>query len=496
VEKMKYQSFVGLEIHIQLITKTKVFCSCDNNFGDEPNTNVCPVCMGYPGALPSLNEEAVYKALKVCKALNCHINEKAIFDRKNYFYPDMPKNYQITQFEFPFGVDGYFNLELDDGEIKKIRIHDVHLEEDAGKMIHDSYQSRLDYNRAGTPLLEIVTEPDLVAGRDAELFVQQFRQMVRYLDVTDGNMEEGSLRCDANTSINLPGMGLGTKTEVKNLNSSRFVNKALTYEIKRHAKVIDKGGVIIQETRLWDESSSTSKSMRTKEDSHDYRYFPEPDLPPYRVTDELMKKVEESLVELPNVRKRRYMDDLKLSADQAAFITGERKTADWFDDLLSLGTDPLQAASWLSGDIQRILNKESALIEESPFTAQRIYSLLDLINSNKISNNIGKEVLQVLFEEDKDPSVIVKEKGLEQVSDTGAVEKAVEEILAAHPAVVDAVRAGEEKQVGFLMGQLMKATGGKVNPQMAKEIILSKIKQDISGDLQSRDPKLVEKGSV
>jgi len=492
---MKYQSFVGLEIHIQLISETKVFCSCPNNFGDEPNTNVCPVCMGYPGALPSLNEEAVFKALKVCKALNCHINEKAVFDRKNYFYPDMPKNYQITQFESPFGVDGYFNLELDDGSYKKIRIHDVHLEEDAGKMIHDGYQSRLDYNRAGTPLLEIVTEPDLVAGRDAELFVQQFRQMVRYLEVTDGNMEEGSLRCDANTSINLPGKGLGTKTEVKNLNSSRFVNKALTYEIKRHAKVIDKGGEIVQETRLWDEKTSTSKSMRTKEDSHDYRYFPEPDLPPYRVTAELMKEVLSSMLELPNDRKKRYLEDFKLSPEQAAFITGERKTADWFDSLLKLGADSNQAASWLSGDIQKVLNKEDVSLEESPFKVERIKELFDLINAKKISNNIGKNLLQAMFKEDKDPSVLVKEKGLEQVSDTGAVEKVVDEVLAAHSAVVDAVRAGEEKQVGFLMGQLMKATGGKVNPQMAREIILKKIKLDISGDSQSRDPKIVDKGS-
>lgn len=492
---MKYQSFVGLEIHIQLITETKVFCSCPNHYGDEPNSNVCPVCMGYPGALPSLNEEAVFKALKVCKALNCHINEKAIFDRKNYFYPDMPKNYQITQFESPFGVDGYFNLELDDGTYKKIRIHDVHLEEDAGKMIHDGYQSRLDYNRAGTPLLEIVTEPDLVAGRDAELFVQQFRQMVRYLEVTDGNMEEGSLRCDANTSINLPGKGLGTKTEVKNLNSSRFVNKALTYEIKRHAKVIDKGGEIIQETRLWDEKTSSSKSMRTKEDSHDYRYFPEPDLPPYRVTDKLMKVVDSSMVELPNDRKKRYMDKLKLSVEQAAFITGEIKTADWYDSVLALGADAIQTAIWLSGDLQKVLNKEGISVENSPFTAARIKELFDLINTKKISNNIGKELLTAMFKEEKDPSVLVREKGLEQVSDTGAVEKSVDEVLSAHPSVVDAVRAGEEKQVGFLMGQLMKATGGKVNPQMAREIILKKIKLDISGDSKNRDPKIVEKGS-
>ncbi len=474
---MKYQSFVGLEIHIQLITETKVFCSCANNFGDEPNTNICPVCMGYPGALPSLNEEAVYKALKVCTALNCHINEKAIFDRKNYFYPDMPKNYQITQFESPFGVDGYFNLELDNGEIKKIRIHDVHLEEDAGKMIHDNYQSLLDYNRAGTPLLEIVTEPDLLDGREAELFVQQFRQMVRYLGVTDGNMEEGSLRCDANTSINLPGKGLGTKTEVKNLNSSKFVNKALSYEIKRHGKVLDRGGVIVQETRLWDEKTSSSRSMRTKEDSHDYRYFPEPDLPPYRTEPAVLKEIRDNMVEMPLARKRRYIDTLKLSLDQAVFVTAEKDTADWFESVLELGGDPVQAASWLSGDIRRVLNKEGGMLENSPFSPERIKSLFDLINGKKISNNIGKELLAVIYREDREPVDIVREKGLEQVSDSGAVEKVVDDVLIAHPAVVDAVRGGADKQIGFLMGQVMKATGGKVNPGMAREIIINKIKR-------------------
>jgi len=476
---MKYQSFVGLEIHIQLLTESKVFCPCPNNFGDKPNSNICPVCMGYPGALPSLNEEAVNKALTVSTALECTINEKVVFDRKNYFYPDMPKNYQITQFESPFGINGVFNLELDNGEMKKIRIHDVHLEEDAGKMIHDNYQSRLDYNRAGTPLLEIVTEPDLLDGREAELFVQQFRQLVRYLEVTDGNMEEGSLRCDANTSINYPGKGLGTKTEVKNLNSSRFVNKALSYEIKRHGKILDKGGEITQETRLWDEKTSTSKSMRSKEDSHDYRYFPEPDLPPYFTDPKHLKEISDCMVELPLVRKKRYIDEYSLTPDQAAFITGEKNTADWFESALAQGTNPKQTALWISGEIQKILNKEAILINDSPITVLRIKSFFDLINQKKINNNIGKEVLIAVFNEDKDPHVIVQEKGLEQVSDSGAVEKTVNEVLSAHPAVVKAVKDGADKQISFLMGQVMKATGGKVNPQMAREIIIKIIKEDI-----------------
>ncbi|RKX84139.1 MAG: Asp-tRNA(Asn)/Glu-tRNA(Gln) amidotransferase GatCAB subunit B [Spirochaetes bacterium] len=480
MKQTKYQTFIGLEVHIHLITESKVFCSCRNVFGSEPNTNVCPVCMGYPGVLPSLNEEAVKKAYQVAMALNCHLNEKAVFERKNYFYPDMPKNYQISQFEYPFGINGYFDLELTDGSTRKIRIHDVHLEEDAGKMIHEGSHSKLDYNRAGTPLLEIVTEPDLVSGEEAEAFVQQFRQMVRYLGVTDGNMEEGSLRCDANVSINEHGKGLGTKTECKNLNSSRFIKKALEYEIKRQAKVLNSGEKIIQETRLWDESVARTSSMRTKESSNDYRYFPEPDLPPYRPKADFLEMVKSSIVELPGIRKKRIEEEYGLNEQQAVFITGEKDMADFFENTVFLNSKDSSstskefaatAASWLSGNVQKILNDSCLGISESCLSPERLFAVLKLIENNTISAGTGKKVLAMVFEKNEEPGDLVDKLGLAQVSDTGEIEKVVSEIVDANPKVADAIREGADKQIGFLMGQVMKATSGKANPGMAQKLI-------------------------
>lgn len=477
--KGKYQTFIGLEVHIHLITESKVFCGCRNVFGSEPNTNVCPVCMGYPGVLPSLNEEAVKKAYQVAMALNCHLNEKAVFERKNYFYPDMPKNYQISQFEFPFGIDGYFDLELADGSTRKIRIHDVHLEEDAGKMIHEGNQSKLDYNRAGTPLLEIVTEPDLVTGEEAEAFVQQFRQMVRYLGVTDGNMEEGSLRCDANVSINEFGKGLGTKTECKNLNSSRFIKKALEYEIKRQTKVLNSGEKIIQETRLWDEASSRTSSMRTKESSNDYRYFPEPDLPPYWPEADFLEVVKKSLVELPRIRKDRFISEYGLNTQQAQFLTTEKSMADFFEEVVLdnkadknfIGT----AASWLGGNVQKVLNDFGLKIEDSSLSPKRLLSILNMIETDKISDRIGKKVLGLVFEQNKEPEDIVKDMGLDKGPDESEIIKIVSDIVDANPKVADAVREGADKQIGFLMGQVMKATSGKANPGKTQKLIREKI---------------------
>ncbi len=477
--KEKYQTFIGLEVHIHLITESKVFCGCRNVFGSEPNTNVCPVCMGYPGVLPSLNETAVKKAYQVAMALNCHLNEKAVFERKNYFYPDMPKNYQISQFEFPFGINGYFDLELVDGSTKKIRIHDVHLEEDAGKMIHEGNQSKLDYNRAGTPLLEIVTEPDLVTGEEAEAFVQQFRQMVRYLGVTDGNMEEGSLRCDANVSINEFGKGLGTKTECKNLNSSRFVKKALEYEIKRHTKVLNSGEKIIQETRLWDEGSSRTSSMRTKESSNDYRYFPEPDLPPYRPEADYLEDIKNSLVELPRIRKDRFISEYGLNTQQAIFLTSEKTMADFFEKVVSGKKDDKSfigtAASWLGGNVQKILNDSGLGIEELSLSPKRLLSILNMIETDKISSGIGKKVLGLVFEQDKEPEDIVKDMGLDDGPDESEIVKIISDIVDANPKVADAVREGADKQIGFLMGQVMKATSGKANPGKIQKLLREKI---------------------
>jgi len=478
-KKGKYQTFIGLEVHIHLITESKVFCGCKNVFGSEPNTNVCPVCMGYPGVLPSLNKEAVKKAYQVAMALNCHLNEKAVFERKNYFYPDMPKNYQISQFEFPFGIDGYFDLELADGSTRKIRIHDVHLEEDAGKMIHEGSQSKLDYNRAGTPLLEIVTEPDLVTGEEAEAFVQQFRQMVRYLGVTDGNMEEGSLRCDANVSINEFGKGLGTKTECKNLNSSRFIKKALEYEIKRHTKVINSGEKIIQETRLWDEAASRTSSMRTKESSNDYRYFPEPDLPPYWPEADFLEEVKNSLVELPRLRRDRFIKEYGINLQQALFLSSEKEIADFFETTIELRKNDKSfagtAASWLGGNVQKILNDSGLKIEDSSLSPKRLLSILNMIETDKISTGIGKKVLGLVFEQNKEPEDIVKDLGLDEGPDESEVVKIVSEIVDANPKVADAVREGADKQIGFLMGQVMKATSGKANPGRTQKLIREKI---------------------
>jgi len=470
-----YQTFIGLEIHIHLITNTKVFCSCKNEYGDAPNTNICPVCMGYPGVLPSLNEEAVRKSYQVCMALECQLNETAVFERKNYFYPDMPKNYQISQFEFPFGVNGFFNVDLGEGHIKKVRIHDVHLEEDAGKMIHSGSRSFLDYNRAGTPLLEIVTEPDLESGREAEIFLQQFRQTVRYLGVTDGNMEEGSLRCDANVSINEQGKGLGTKTEVKNLNSSNFVKKALEYEIIRHKKVVSKGQNIIQETRLWDENRSVTRPMRTKESSNDYRYFPEPDLPPYRPQKSFLTKIKESIVELPLVRKQRFKEQYSLSEQLASFLTNEKETADFFEETVSLGANPLIAARWLSGDVQKQLNSTGNNLADSLLTPKNFNDIITMVNDGAITRSSAKKVLTGVFEEGKDSVQLVKELGLEQVSDEGELESIVSDIVDSNIKVAQAIRDGAEKQMGFLMGQVMKATEGNANPKIARQLLRNKI---------------------
>ena len=472
---MAYQVFIGLEIHIHLLTKTKVFCGCRNRFGDAPNTNICPICLGYPGVLPSLNEEAVTKSFMVARALNCRLNKSAQFDRKNYFYPDMPKNYQITQFTSPFGVGGSLEIDLGKGQRKTVRFHDVHLEEDAGKMIHHPHRSQLDYNRAGTPLLEIVTEPDLASGEEAEFFLQQFQRMVRYLGVTDANMEEGSMRCDANISLNEPGRGLGRKTEIKNLNSSRFVKKALEYEIKRQTKVLTEGGRVTQETRLWDEGKNISRSMRNKEDAHDYRYFPEPDLPPYSPTPDFLTRVEELMVELPLPRQDRLRHRFGLKDNLLAFICDERATADFFEATVAAGASAETTARWLSSDVQKVLNREGLSLENGPLTPKRLASLVKLVEKGRISNKMGKEVLDLLFKEDKDPETIVKERGMEQMADRGALEAVVSEVFATHPGVVEAIRGGDQRQIGFLMGRIMKATGGLANPKLTQAIIREKL---------------------
>ena len=349
-----YQSFIGLEVHIQLLTNSKVFCGCRAAFGDEPNMNVCPVCMGYPGVLPALNGEAIKLGYLVAKALNCTLSDNAIFERKNYFYPDLPKNYQLSMFALPIGTDGYVDLEFHKQK-KRVRIKEVHLEEDAGKMIHAGEISLLDYNRTGTPLLEIVTEPDLEIGEEAELFLENFRRLVRYLGVCDGNMEEGSLRCDANVSINLKGNGLGNKVEIKNLNSFKFARKALSFEIDRQQDILERGGTIVQETRLWNENRDVTESMRQKESSHDYRFFPEPDLPPFRPDEAFMQGLDRLMVELPAERRLRFFAQYGLSELQVDFLIEEKERADFFEKAAAEGIEPGMLASWMGADVAKML---------------------------------------------------------------------------------------------------------------------------------------------
>ncbi len=468
-----YQSFIGLEIHIQLTTRTKVFCGCRAAFGEEPNTNVCPVCLGYPGVLPTLNREAVRQAYLVARALDCRVNPMGVFERKNYFYPDMPKNYQISQFASPFAVEGSVELELRKRR-KKVRIKEVHLEEDAGKMIHAGDLSLLDYNRAGTPLLEIVTQPDLEVGEEAELFLQHFRRLVRYLGVCDGNMEEGSLRCDANVSVNREGQGLGRKVEIKNLNSFKFVRKALSYEIDRQTEILEKSGTVTQETRLWNENRDVTEGMRTKESAFDYRYFPEPDLPPFRPEADFLSMVEAGLVELPQARRRRFLERYGVNESQADFLIEEKPVAEFFEQAVGLGAEPQAAALWLASDVQKLLNRQGLALASSPLSAARFAELLRLIAERRIHGKIAKQVLEVVFAEDKDPAAIVRARGWEQLTDRGQLGAVVDQVLADHPRVVEQVRAGESKPMGFLMGEIMKRTSGRAEPGLLKDLLAAR----------------------
>ncbi len=464
------ESFIGLEIHIHLATETKLFCGCRARFGDEPNTNVCPVCLGYPGTLPVANQQALFLGYVVARALNCELSPRTVFERKNYFYPDLPKNYQISQYEHPIGRNGFIMVPLPGGEVRKVRIHDAHLEEDAGKMIHAGDMSLIDYNRAGYPLMEIVTEPDLKTGEEAEAFLIHFQRVIRYLKVSDGNMEEGSMRCDANVSVNFPGKGLGTKVEIKNLNSSRFVKKALNFEIQRQIGVLKQGGTIRQETRLWNENRDLTEVMRTKEMANDYRYFPEPDMPPFEPDPVFLEKVEKAQTELPDRKKARFVNDYRISEESAEFLIASRYVADYFEEVVQIGIEPALVASWLSGDVQKLLNRHGLTLDSSPMSARRLGQLLRLLNEERIHGKIAKKLAELVFEEDRDPEIIMREKGLEQIVDFDVLRGFIKNVADEYPAVIHSIKNGDERQRGFLIGKIMEKSQGRAHPQKLQKL--------------------------
>ncbi|GBE01396.1 MAG TPA: Asp-tRNA(Asn)/Glu-tRNA(Gln) amidotransferase subunit GatB [Nitrospirae bacterium] len=466
---------IGIEIHAQLLTATKIFCGCSTAFGRDPNTQTCPVCIGMPGVLPVLNRRAVEFAIKTGLAMNCSISPYSRFARKNYFYPDLPKGYQISQYELPICEHGHVDITAD-GVRRRIGITRVHLEEDAGKNIHRKDGSYVDLNRAGVPLLEIVTEPDIRTPKEAAIFMRKLRTILRYLSICDGNMEQGSMRCDANVSMRPVGStGLGTKTEIKNINSFRFVEKALEYEIKRQTRIISEGGSILQETRLWNPDTGTTHSMRVKEEAHDYRYFPEPDLVPVVVEKSLIEDTVKTLPELPDEKKSRYIEEFGLPEYDAEVLTEERSIAEWFERAVGLGGKPKTVSNWMMTELLCLMNEKGQEIDGIKITPEMLIKMLSLIDDGTISGKIAKTVFTEMFNSGKDPETIVGEKGLTQITDTSELEREVEEILEAYPREVERFRNGETRLQGFFVGQVMKATRGKANPKMVNDILRKKL---------------------
>ncbi|OVE82059.1 aspartyl/glutamyl-tRNA amidotransferase subunit B [bacterium K02(2017)] len=475
---MEYLATIGLEVHVQLQTQSKIFCSCPTTFGAAPNSNTCPVCLGLPGALPVLNKKAVDLAISLGLALNCQIQNKAIWDRKNYFYQDLPKGYQITQLTHPLCLNGYINIKSNDQD-KKININRIHMEEDAGKSIHDGDDERytlVDLNRAGTPLCEIVSEPELESAQEAGSYLDTIRSIVRYTQVGDGNMEEGSLRCDANISIRPKGQKeLGTKVEIKNLNSIKFLEKAINYEIQRQQAVITDGGTIVQETRLFDSHKNITQSMRSKEDSHDYRYFPDPDLVPLLVDDAWIQNNQKNLPELPQAKCQRFINEHNLSEYDAQVLTADKDLADYFEATTAIHPNPKKIANWIMTEIMRDLNDKNIEIKNYPINPKNLARLVELIDKNTISGTVGKTVLKEMNLSNKDPDSIITEQNLGQVSDTGAIESIIDDIIKANPNQLQQYKAGKDKLFGFFVGQTMKAMKGKANPQVVNEILKKKL---------------------
>ncbi|GAL91402.1 MAG: Asp-tRNA(Asn)/Glu-tRNA(Gln) amidotransferase subunit GatB [Microcystis wesenbergii TW10] len=484
----EYEAIIGLETHCQLNTKSKIFCSCPTNFDSPPNTNVCPVCLGYPGVLPVLNQEVLASAVKLGLAIDGKITPHSKFDRKQYFYPDLPKNYQISQYDLPIVEQGQLEIEIVDKKTKEVSrkiigITRLHMEEDAGKLVHagserlsGSTHSLVDFNRTGVPLLEIVSEPDLRTGAEAAEYAQELRRLVRYLGISDGNMQEGSLRCDVNISVRKKGTKkFGTKVEIKNMNSFSAIQKAIEYEIDRQIEAIENGELIVQETRLWEEASQRTISMRKKEGSSDYRYFPEPDLPPLEVSPEQLKAWAEELPELPAHKRRRYEEEFGLSAYDARVLTDDRTVAEYFETAVIAGANAKLVANWISQDIAAYLNNNKLTITEIALQASDLAELVKLIETGTISGKIAKEILPELLSQGGSPKALVEKKGLIQISDTSAIEKLIEEIIAAHPSELEKFRAGKTNLKGFFVGQVMKKSGGKADPKLTSQILDQKL---------------------
>ena len=474
---MEYETVIGLEVHCQLKTNTKVWCSCDADYDNkEPNTAVCPICTGQPGALPKLNEKVLDYAIKAALALGCEINRESYFDRKNYFYPDSPKNYQITQFFKPYAENGVLKITTNSGKEASVGIERIQIEEDTAKSIHTASETLLNYNRASVPLIEIISKPEIKNAEEAYAYLNTLKDRLKYTKVSDVSMELGSLRCDANVSVRKKGeTKLGTRTETKNLNSFKAVVKAIEYETNRQIEVLENGGRVVQETRLWDEENAVTKPMRSKEEAMDYRYFPEPDLPAIIITESRLSNVKDEMPEFADEKAKRFINEYKLNEMEAATLSSEQELAEYYEEVVKVSDDARLAANWVLTEILRVLKEKNISIEEFSVEPENIGKLIKLIKADTISSKIAKDVFEILLSENKDPEIIVKEKELVQITDNSEIEKIVEQVLAENPQSVEDYKAGKSNALKYLVGQSMRLSKGKANPQMINEMILARL---------------------
>lgn len=474
----EWEIVIGLEVHAQLSTKSKLFSGASTAFGAEPNTQACAIDLGFPGVLPVLNHDVVNMAIKLGLGLHAEIAPHSVFARKNYFYPDLPKGYQISQYELPIVGRGFLDIPLEDGSTKRIHITRAHLEEDAGKSLHEDFSgsSGIDLNRAGTPLLEIVSEPDIRSAKEAISYLKSLHSLVRYLEICDGNMQEGSFRCDANVSVRKKGDSkFGTRTELKNINSFRFIERAINYEVERQIALLESGGKVTQETRLYDANKNETRTMRSKEEANDYRYFPDPDLLPVAITEAMIAEVKKTLPELPHEKQQRFITAYELSVYDATVLTSSKALADYFETVVKITHQPKLSANWIMGELSAALNKSDLEVTSSPITAEQLAQLIVRIADNTISGKIAKTIFEALWNQEGTVDDIIEKRGLKQVTDTGAIEKLVDQILADNPTHVAEYRSGKEKLFGYFVGQAMKASGGKMNPQQLNDLLKKKL---------------------